>query len=73
MEFAIILTAISKNGFVTVDEFLNMIDAINEKLDHNRGGMKAIRKFAESVGDLQKFSILMFDKWKKYDTIWLRC
>ena len=42
MEFAIILTAISKNGFVSADEFLNMIDAINEKLDHNRGGMQTI-------------------------------
>ena len=49
MEFAIILTAISKNGFVTSDEFLNMIDAINEKLDHNRGGMKAIRELSEKI------------------------
>ena len=62
VEFAIILTAISKNGFVTADEFLNMIDAINEKLDHNRGGMQAIKKFSESVQDLQNFSMLMFDK-----------
>ena len=62
MEFAIILMAISKNGFVTVEEFLNMIDAINEKLDHNRGGMEAIIKFAKSSGDIQNFSIYMFDK-----------
>ena len=52
MEFAIILTAISKNGFVTAEEFLNMVDAINEKLDHNRGGMKAIRNFAEKIDDI---------------------
>ena len=61
VEFAIILTAISKNGFVTEEEFLDMIDAINEKLDHNRAGMKAIRNFANNAGDLQDFSILMFD------------
>ena len=46
VEFALVLTAISKNGFVTVEEFLTMIDAVNEKLDHSRGGMKAILNFA---------------------------
>ena len=55
MEFAIILTAISKNGFVSEDEFLTMIDAINEKLDHNRGGMKAICNFAEKINDIEGF------------------
>ena len=45
VEFALVLTVISKNGFVTVDEFLTMIDAVNEKLDHSRGGMKAILGF----------------------------
>ena len=62
MEFAMILTAIAKNGFVTIEEFLKMIDAINEKLDHNRVGMKSILEFAESAGDLQNFSKMMFDK-----------
>ena len=62
MEFAIILTAIAKNGFVTTNEFLNMVDAINEKLDHNRGGMKAIINFSENAGDLQNFSKIMFNK-----------
>ena len=59
MEFAIILTAISKNGFVTAKEFLTMIDAVNEKLDHNRNGMKAICNFAEKIQDIQEFSQLM--------------
>lgn len=46
VEFSLVLAAISKNGFVTVEEFLTMIDAVNEKLDHSRGGMKAILNFA---------------------------
>ncbi len=62
MEFATILTAISKNGFVTVEEFLMMIDAVNEKLDHNRKGMTAIKKFSETADDLNKFSKVMFQK-----------
>ena len=62
MEFAIILTAIAKNGFVTTEEFLNMINAVNEKLDHNRGSMKTIIDFAENAGDLQNFSKIMFNK-----------
>ncbi len=61
LEFAITLTAISKNGFVTVDEFLTMIDAVNEKLDHNRGGMKAIRNFAENTFDFKIFINVMLD------------
>ena len=48
VEFALVLTVISKNGFVTVDEFLTMIDAVNEKLDHSRGGMKAILDFVST-------------------------
>ena len=59
MEFALILTAISKNGFVTTEEFLTMIDAVNEKIDHNRNGMKAIIEFAKSTTDLQEFTKLM--------------
>ena len=55
MEFAIILTAISKNGVVSVDEFLMMIDAVNEKLDHNRGGMKAIIKLSDEIIDFKSF------------------
>ena len=42
VEFALVLTAISKNGYIGVEEFLTMIDAVSEKLDHNRDGMKAI-------------------------------
>ena len=62
MEFAITLTVIAKNGFVTTEEFLNMINAVNEKLDHNRIGMKAIIDFSENAGDLQNFSKMIFDK-----------
>lgn len=61
MEFAIILTTISKNGIVTAEEFLTMINAINEKLDHNRVGMKAVREFAEGVDELTNFAEIMLD------------
>ena len=61
MEFAIVLTAISKNGLVTADEFLDMIDAINEKLDHNRNGMKFICDTAEQIHDLKTFVDMMID------------
>ena len=59
VEFALVLTAISKNGFVTVEEFLTMIDAVNEKLDHSRGGMKSICDFVEEVCNFEKFSQIM--------------
>ena len=59
MEFALILTAISKNGFVTAEEFLTMIEAVNEKLDHNRDGMRAIIDFAKSTMNLQEFTKIM--------------
>ena len=59
VEFALVMTAISKNGFVTIEELLMMIDAVNEKLDHNQGGMKAICDFAEDINDVEGFSQLM--------------
>ena len=61
VEFAIVLTAISKNGFVTVEEFLAMLDAVNEKLDHSRGGMKAICDFADDIIDLESFISLVLN------------
>ena len=61
VEFALVLTAISKNGFVTAEEFLAMIDAINEKLDHSRGGMNAICNFVDDVNDVAEFLQLMID------------
>ena len=61
VEFAIFLTAISKNGFITAEEFLIMLDAVNEKLDHSRGGMKAIFDFADDIIDLESFAHLMLN------------
>lgn len=60
MEFAMILMAISKNGFISEEEILMMINAVNEKMDHNRQGMKAIKNFANEIEDLNKFSNIMF-------------
>ena len=58
LEFAIILKAISQNGKLATDEILTIIDAMSEKLDHNRGGMRAICDFAEkftNIDDVNKF------------------
>ena len=38
-----------KRPCVTVEEFLTMLDVVNEKLDHSRGGMKAICDFANDM------------------------
>ena len=43
MQFALVLNAIAKGGRLSVDETLNMINVLNERLDHNRGGMAAGR------------------------------
>ena len=57
MEFAAVLTAISK-ARMTVEDFLELLCALNDKLDHSRGGMKAIRNFAEVA---ENFSSLMIE------------
>ena len=47
IEFAAVLTTISRTR-LTLEDFLEMLCALNDKLDHSRGGMKAIENFAES-------------------------
>ena len=61
LEFALTLTAISKNNHLTVDDLLTAIDAINERLDHNRGGMRAVTDSARSLNDWKDFSSAMLD------------
>ena len=45
IEFAAVLAAISR-ARLTLEDFLEMICALNDKLDHGRGGMEAIKNFA---------------------------
>ena len=59
VEFAITLMAISKKGVISDEEFLTMIDAVNEKLDHNRNGMTAIVNLAQSINNFRNFKKLI--------------
>ncbi len=61
MEFALTLAAISKGNRFTVDDLLSTIDAVNERLDHNRDGMRAVRDSARSLADWNEFVAAMFD------------
>ena len=59
VEFAAVLTTISKMRF-TVEDFLEMMCALNDKMDHSRGGMKAIKNFAE-LHDAEIFYSMMIE------------
>ena len=59
LEFAAVLTALSKRR-LTLEDFLELLCALNDKLDHSRGGMKAIRKFAE-LHDAEVFYSMMIE------------
>ena len=61
LEFALTLTAISKGNRFGVDDLLTAIDAINERLDHNRDGMRAVRDSARSLADWNDFVSTMLD------------
>ena len=47
IEFAAVLTAISRSQ-MTLEDFLELLCALNDKLDHSKGGLTAIKKFAAS-------------------------
>ena len=59
VEFAAVLTTISKMRF-TVEDFLEMLCALNDKMDHSRGGMNVIKAFAE-LHDAEIFYSMMID------------
>lgn len=63
LEFAIALTVISKIGLglkVTVGDVANLMCAVNDLLDHSRGGMDAIVEFAKTCS-AETFAALMLD------------
>ena len=45
VEFAAVLTTISRSR-LTLEGFLELLCALNDKLDHSKGGMAAIKDFA---------------------------
>ena len=59
LKFALIMSAIASKN-LTVEELINLICAVNDKLDHSKGGMDAIINFAESC-DEKIFSALMIE------------
>lgn len=60
VEFAVVLTTISKSH-LGLEDFLEMLCALNDKLDHSRGGMEAIKNFA-ALHDAEIFySMIMED------------
>jgi len=59
LEFAAVLTAISKRR-LTLEDFLEMLCALSDKLDHSKGGMAAIKNFAE-LHDAEIFYSMMIE------------
>ena len=59
VEFAAVLTTISHGG-LNVENFLDMLCALNDKFDHSHGGMTAIKNFA-ALHDAEIFSAMMLD------------
>lgn len=61
LEFALVLTMISKGAELIVGDLINTIEAFNEKLDHNRGGMNAVKDSARNLKDFADFAAVMLD------------
>ena len=59
IEFAAVLTAISRMR-LTVEDFLELLCTLNDKLDHSRGGMTAIKNFA-ALHDAEVFYSIMIE------------
>ena len=59
LEFAVVLTAISRSR-LTLEDFLELLCALNDKLDHSKGGMEAIKNFA-AFHDAEVFYSLMIE------------
>ena len=59
IEFAAVLTTISKSR-LELEDFLELLCSLSDKLDHSRGGMAAIKSFAE-LHDAEIFYALMIE------------
>lgn len=59
VEFATVLTTISR-ARLTLEDFLEILCSLSDKLDHSRGGMAAIKNFAE-LHDTEIFYALMIE------------
>ena len=59
LEFAAVLTTLSRSR-LTLEDFLELLCALNDKLDHSKGGMEAIKNFA-ALHDAEVFYSLMIE------------
>ncbi len=59
LEFAAVLTMISRRR-LTLEDFFELLCALSDKLDHSRGGMEAIKNFAE-LHDAEVFYSMMIE------------
>lgn len=59
LQFALILTAIAKKN-LSAQDWINLICAVNDKIDHSKGGMDAIKNFVINC-DEKIFSALMLE------------
>lgn len=59
VEFATVLATVARSC-LTVEKFLNLLCALNDKFDHSRGSMEAIKNFA-AQNVAEKFSSLMIE------------
>ncbi len=59
IEFAAVLTAISR-ARLTLEDFLEMLCALSDKLDHSKGSMNAIKTFAAQEENFH----LMVESWR---------
>ena len=59
IEFAAVLTTISRTH-LTLEDFLELLCAVNDKLDHSKGGMEAIKNFA-ALHDAEIFYSMMIE------------
>lgn len=55
LEFSIVLTALADKNF----DFINLICAVSDKLDHSKGGMTAIINFAKNISDEDFFASMI--------------
>ena len=58
LEFCLILTIISKK-ILTLDDMINLICSVNDKLDHSKGGMDSIKNFSENISDEEFFAAMI--------------
>lgn len=59
LEFAAVLTALSRSR-LKLEDFLELLCALSDKLDHSKGGMEAIKNFA-ALHDAEVFYSLMIE------------